>query len=254
MVKYIFVLSIFTLTIIINAKDMNTWKTKSGYTILQIMSGRSNVFLIENGEMYFLIDTSTKANWKKLDCTLKSIGISKIDYLILTHTHHDHVANAKKVKDEYNASVIVHQNEAVHLIKGEAVLPQGTNIFTRTLINLLGKRIEHQFNFEPCSYDITVDSICNLKSLGLNAYILHTPGHSTGSMSLVVDDEIAIVGDAMFGVFKKSVFPPYADDSKELINSWERLLSTNCKLFLPAHGSAKNRKQLKQNFNRKMNI
>ena len=86
MVKCIFMLSIFTLTII-KAKDMNTWKTKSGYTILQIMSGRSNVFLIENGEMYFLIDTSTKGNWKKLDCALKSIGISKIDYLILTHTH-----------------------------------------------------------------------------------------------------------------------------------------------------------------------
>ena len=211
---------------------MNTWKTKSGYTISQIMSGRSNVFFIESGEKYFLIDTSTSSNWEKLNSTLKSMGISKIDYLILTHTHHDHAANAKRIKDNYNASVIVHQNEAVHLIKGEAI----------------------QFDFESCSYDIAVDSIYDLKSLGLNAYILHTPGHSTGSMSLIIDDEIAIVGDAMFGVLRKSVFPPYADDSKELVNSWEKLLSTNCKLFLPAHGSADSRKQLKQNFNRKMKL
>lgn len=233
---------------------MNTWKTKSGYTILQVMSGRSNVFLIENGEKYFLIDTSTSGNWEKLDNVLQTMNINKIDYLILTHTHHDHAANARRIKDEYNASVIVHQNEAVHLIKGEAVLPQGTNVFTRTLVNLLGKRVEPQFNFEPCSYDITVNSIYNLKGLGLNAYILHTPGHSTGSMSLIIDDEIAIVGDAMFGVLKKSVFPPYADDTKELINSWEKLLSTNCKLFLSAHGSVNNRKQLKQNFKRKMKL
>ena len=233
---------------------MNTWKTKSGYTISQIMSGRSNVFFIESGEKYFLIDTSTSSNWEKLNSTLKSMGISKIDYLILTHTHHDHAANAKRIKDNYNASVIVHQNEAVHLIKGEAILPQGTNVFTKTLINLLGKRFEPQFDFESCSYDIAVDSIYDLKSLGLNAYILHTPRDSTGSMSLIIDDEIAIVGDAMFGVLRKSVFPPYADDSKELVNSWEKLLSTNCKLFLPAHGSADSRKQLKQNFNRKMKL
>ena len=73
-------------------------------------------------------------------------------------------------------------------------------------------------------------------------------------MSLIIDDEIAIVGDAMFGVLKKSIYPPYADNSKELINSWEKLLSTNCKLFLPAHGSANSRKQLKQNLGRKMKL
>lgn len=92
------------------------------------------------------------------------------------------------------------------------------------LISLLGKRMESRFNFEPCSYDIVVDSIYDLKNLGLNAYILHTPGHSFGSMSLIVDDEIALVGDTMFGILKKNVFPPYADDSKELINSWEKCL------------------------------
>ena len=91
-------------------------ENKKGYTISQIMSGRSNVFFIESGEKYFLIDTSTSSNWEKLNSTLKSMGISKIDYLILTHTHHDHAANAKRIKDNYNASVIVHQNEAVHLI------------------------------------------------------------------------------------------------------------------------------------------
>ena len=233
---------------------MNTWKTKSGYIISQIMSGRSNVFLVKNNEKHFLIDTSTSGNWDKLDRTLKSICISKIDYLILTHTHHDHAANAKRIKDNYSASVIVHQNEAVYLITGSAVLPQGTNAFTKTLISLLGKRMESRFNFEPCSYDIVVDSIYDLKNLGLNAYILHTPGHSFGSMSLIVDDEIALVGDTMFGILKKNVFPPYADNSKELINSWKKLLETSCKLFLPAHGATKDRKQLKQSLNRKMKL
>jgi glyoxylase-like metal-dependent hydrolase (beta-lactamase superfamily II) len=227
---------------------MKSWKTKSGNTIFQIMSGRSNVFLLKDGNKTCLIDTSTNNDWEQLDKTLESLGIQKIDYLVLTHAHHDHAANARKIKEKYSAAVIIHQNDALHLINGDAVLPQGTNVFTRTLVNLVGKRVESRFDFEPCSYDIQVGSIYDMKNLGFNAYLLHTPGHSTGSMSLIVDDDIAIVGDAMFGVFGKSVFPPYADNPKELIDSWEKLLATNCRLFLPGHGTPKNDNQLRKCF------
>lgn len=169
---------------------------------MQVMSGRSNVFLIKCKNRVYLIDTSTRGNWKKLDNTLKALYIDRIDYLILTHTHHDHAANAKRVKEKYQTSVIVHQEEAWNLFNGQAKLPQGINFFTRTLINLLGKKLEPKFNFEPCPYDILVSApIYDMRKVGLNAYILHTPGHSIGSMSLIIDEEIAIVGDAMFGVF-----------------------------------------------------
>lgn len=154
-------------TIEIKEKDMNTWKTKSGYTILQIMSGRSNVFLLRNKENVFLIDTSSKGNWEELDKALETLGINKIDYLILTHTHHDHAGNAKKIKDKYSASVIVQQNDAIHLLKGEAILPQGTNTFTRTLVKLLGNKVQSKFDFEPCAYDILVDTIYDMKNLVL---------------------------------------------------------------------------------------
>ena len=43
-------------------------------------------------------------------------------------------------------------------------------------------------------------------------------------MSLVIDDEIAIVGDTMFGVLKKSVFPPYADDSNISLQYLNKIL------------------------------
>lgn len=238
----------------IDAKnDIHKWETPSGYMIMQILSGRSNVFLLTDGKTNILIDTSTDSNWNKLVNTLESHNLTKIDYLILTHTHHDHAANAKKVKDKYGAIVIVHKNEALQLINGEAILPQGTNSFTRTLINLVGKNVESRFDYEPCSYDIEVNSIFSLKDIGFNAYLLHTPGHSSGSISLIIDDNMAIVGDAMFGILQNSVFPPYADNTKELVDSWGKLLATNCKLFLPAHGSVKNRIQLKQGYNNKKN-
>jgi glyoxylase-like metal-dependent hydrolase (beta-lactamase superfamily II) len=83
--------------------------------------------------------------------------------------------------------------------------------------------------------------------MGFNAYILHTPGHSSGSVSIIVDDEIALVGDTMFGIFPWSVFPPFADDVKQMTESWGKLLETNCRLFLPGHGTANKRSLVQKN-------
>jgi hydroxyacylglutathione hydrolase len=80
---------------------------------------------------------------------------------------------------------------------------------------------------------------------------MNTPGHTTGSMSVIVDDEVALVGDTMFGVFKRSVFPPFADDVSEMIKSWGKLLNSNCKFFLPSHGREKSREQLMTVYNKK---
>jgi glyoxylase-like metal-dependent hydrolase (beta-lactamase superfamily II) len=83
---------------------------------------------------------------------------------------------------------------------------------------------------------------------GFNAFVMHTPGHSPGSISVIIDNEIAIVGDAMFGVFRNSVFPPFADDLKQMVLSWGKLLETECTSFLPGHGTEKNRGLLQRQF------
>ena len=77
---------------------MRTWNTPGGYTVTRILSGRSNVFLLANGEKNILIDTSPKYKWKELEKRLKQLEVDIIDYLILTHTHYDHAENSKKIK------------------------------------------------------------------------------------------------------------------------------------------------------------
>jgi Zn-dependent hydrolases, including glyoxylases len=83
-----------------------------------------------------------------------------------------------------------------------------------------------------------------------NIRVISTPGHSIGSISVIVDNEVAIVGDALFGIFSNSVFPPFADDVKTLIDSWGKLLKTNCTLFLPAHGRPITRELLEREYNK----
>lgn len=196
-----------------------------------------------------MIDTSPSRKWNELNRNLQKLNIEKLDLLILTHTHFDHVGNAKKIKENYKARIVVHRHEKFYIENGINKFPGGTNTLTRFLITYVGNKFSEKFNFAPCEADIIIDSIWSLHDFGFNAYVLPTPGHSNGSMSLIIDDEIALVGDAMFGVFKKSIFPPFADDPVTLIDSWGKLLDTNCELFLPAHGFANARIKVQKNFN-----
>jgi len=67
---------------------------------------------------------------------------------------------------------------------------------------------------------------------------------------VIIDDEIAIVGDAMFGVFRGSVLPPFALDLGLMTESWKRLLDTGCSIFLPAHGTKRGREVLQRQYDK----
>lgn len=228
---------------------MKSWTTKSGYKIIRIVSGRSNVFLLSNGIINILIDTSTKSNRNKLFSAIENLNIKKIDYLILTHTHFDHASNAHSLRDKFGCKVIVHRSEAAYLKQGENIAVNGTNPLSYLIMLILRGVFERFLKYESCSSDIIVDSIYSFENIGLNVNIIHTPGHSAGSISIIVDNEIAIVGDSMFGVFGNSVFPPFADNKETLVISWAKLLETKCGLFLPSHGSQKSFEQLLSDYN-----
>lgn len=228
---------------------MKSWVTKSGCKIVRILSGRSNVFLITNGEKSILVDTSISLSWGKLQRRLERLNIKTIDYLVLTHSHFDHTGNANRIKEKYKSAVIIHINDAPLLSKGDTVIPKGSIVFTKLLVNTLSRFIPNSFlRYEPCEPDIIVKSDTNLNICGLNIFLMHTPGHTIGSMSLIIDNEIAIVGDTMFGIFKWSVYPPFADDCDMMIKSWKKLLDTKCLIFLPSHGSANKRSLVENKF------
>ncbi len=230
---------------------MKSWLTSSGQKITQVLHGRSNVFLLTNGQSNILIDTSPGFMWETLQKRLDRLGIDHIDLLILTHSHFDHAANAARIKEKYKARIIIHRSEAQCLAIGDNILPTGTNPFSKLLVRVFAKQFESFARYQPCSCDLTVDEIFDLSGYGFNAYLIHTPGHTQGSISLIIDDEKALVGDTMFGVFPWTVFPPFANDESLMVNSWEKLLKTKCKVFIPSHGSANNRWLVEKDFKKR---
>ncbi|HKK43737.1 MAG TPA: MBL fold metallo-hydrolase [Bacteroidales bacterium] len=231
---------------------MKTWHTKSGYTIVRVVSGRSNVFLLSAGGKNILIDTGPAMMWRTLSNRLVKLNIHSIDFLILTHSHFDHAANAKRIKLLFGAKVFIHKSESDCLDNGINPVTRGTNFMYRFFVVFLNKSIAGFLSYDPCDYDYQVDTCFSLEEYGLNAYILHTPGHTVGSMSLIIDNEIAIAGDSMFGVFRNSIYPPLAADPGLMIESWGQLLDTGCSLFLPSHGSGDTRDLVEKEYNKRI--
>lgn len=227
---------------------LKSWTTKGGMKIYRVAGGRSNAFLVSNGAKCLLVDTSSRLMRRSLIRNLEKLDIHRIDYLVLTHSHFDHTGNAAYVKKKYGARVIIHKDEKIFLEEGRNPEIKGTNRFAARVAWLAERKSVPFTSFEPCRADILAGERLDLQESGINACLMHTPGHTPGSMSLVVDDEIAIVGDTMVGTFPGSIFPPFAQDVSRLTVSWDRLLKTGCRLFLPSHGTANKRDLVRRCF------
>ncbi|HEY3390533.1 MAG TPA: MBL fold metallo-hydrolase [Prolixibacteraceae bacterium] len=229
---------------------MRKWKTKNGCEIFQVLNRRSNSYLIctENGNI--LVDTGRESAYIQLQKNMDSINFNQenINLLILTHTHYDHCQNAAVIKEKANCKILMSEYEACYPKFGYTPLPGGTFAITRFISNL-GNRIgQRRFGYNPFIPEMLVTDKLDLVTCKIS--IISTNGHSSGSISVIIDNEIAVVGDAMIGVFSKSIFPPFADDINKMIISWGKLLETTCQVFLPGHGKEIKRELLQSEFDK----
>ena len=230
---------------------MKSWTTKNGIVVTKLLSGRSNVFLISANTNKILVDTGPGRVWRTLNRRLMDLNIKTLDYLVLTHAHYDHAGNAERIKIVFGAKVIINEYEAPFLRKGGNTPTRGTNPFTGFMVKLLMPAFSSLVIYHALEPDIITVVSTDFEIIKGSVYVIHTPGHTPGSQSVIADNEIAIVGDAMFGVFPGAVFPPFGLDSEELVRSWGKLLKTKCKLYLPSHGSENSIELVTKDYNRR---
>jgi glyoxylase-like metal-dependent hydrolase (beta-lactamase superfamily II) len=229
---------------------MKTWKTKKGCMIVRVLSGRSNAYLILNDINTILIDTGQKTAFGRLKRRLDTLNIpiEEISTLIFTHTHFDHCQSAKRIQEKSGCRIIVSSAAADYIQKGYSRLSDGIFPIAKLISKfgvLIGKNV---FGYEPFQPDILVNGDFIVNDGRDSIKIIKSTGHSDDSVSILVENEIAIVGDLMFGVFRNSIIPPYADSISEMIESWGILLNTGCKIFLPGHGGEIKRNLLEKEF------
>jgi glyoxylase-like metal-dependent hydrolase (beta-lactamase superfamily II) len=226
--------------------------TNRGTAIFRLTLARCNIFVVSRQGRVILVDTGMNVDRGRVETALARKGIVP-EAVVLTHTHFDHAGNAAWLAREYGAEIIVNIKESESLARGDTPIPSGTMSFTRGLVSI-GRRITPVFKYEPCRADHVFDETFDLGRYGIDGFVMHTPGHCAGQSAVIIDGEVAIVGDSLINVATVKIFPPFADDVRELLRSWEKLLATGCHTYLPGHGGLISREQFEAEYVRRTAI
>jgi hydroxyacylglutathione hydrolase len=193
-----------------------------------------NVYLLQAGEQYILIDTGIAEVWTQLETALMKMGVlpDKLKLVILTHGDKDHAGNGYILQHRYGIKISMHKADLEMVKNGQPQQRHGSNMAGKFSI-WFDKRVASGFTcFEP---DLFLSDEQNLESFGLFAKIMHTPGHTRGSISILTSTGELFVGDT-FTNRKKPLPAHIIQNDQELKVSLSKLTSTQARMVYPGHG------------------
>ena len=193
-------------------------------------------FVVESVNGIILVDAGypkkEKLLWKFL--TEKNIEPPDIKLIIITHGHVDHVGSLKGIKEKTGAPVLIHADEGPLLERG--VTP-GVHPTLKWLSKII--RMENGTKVTPVTPDILITDEYPLDEFGIQGKVIPTPGHTSGSLTVIIEGKYAIVGDTAmkFPLLSRSYKPIIANDMDEVFQSWQRIIDEGVETVYPAHGS-----------------
>lgn len=152
----------------------------------------ANVFLLLGDELT-IVDTGFKGRSRHILKEVQELGYSPsdIDIIVITHHHADHVGSLPELKKVTQAKVVAHPADAVYI---DGRLPQPGPARPQWLNKMLSP-LGGLWATMPVTVDILVNDGDELTICG-GIRIVHTPGHTPGSISLLLQQErLIIVGD-----------------------------------------------------------
>jgi hydroxyacylglutathione hydrolase len=205
------------------------------------------------GERPILVDSGNPGNAGLMLTRLKRLGIDprQVALILLTHGHADHFGSAKDLHQATGAPVAVHWADA------EAVAT-GVSLGAKPVaeIGLWGRLVQWQVASSPSKRlegvrpQILLQGEETLEGFGLHAKIVHTPGHTAGSVSLVFNQQ-AVVGDLFSAdlLFANQPDNPYfAEDLPLVYRSIGGLLEQGVRSFHVGHGLSVNNTAVQRRF------
>lgn len=214
---------------------MKSIKTKNGFEIRCLTNDYMKAYVVITENRCYLVDTGPSTVKKKMLTAvneLKSQGYS-FEALILTHSHSDHVANAHILKSTFQIPVFAHKWDGFDIENGLSAPIKGTTFLTKG-ISKITKILPSTMAYAPCEVTIKID---DQMEIGKGIRVIHTAGHTAGSLTVCIDDEIALVGDALFGIHKNTIFPDFLQDEEAVYKSWKALSALDYCAYIPSHGS-----------------
>jgi len=173
--------------------------------------------------------------------TLSKAGIrpNEVKLLLITHGHWDHIGSAREIRDLTGAPIAMHECEAHWLEESLKPLSPGINSWGR-VITRVNKMIMPLVNIPAADVDIRLgNEDFFLHDYGIPGCVIHTPGHTYGSVSVLLDSGEAFVGDLAMNRLPMRFtpgLPIFAVDEAKVRDSWRLLLDRGARYVYPAHG------------------
>jgi glyoxylase-like metal-dependent hydrolase (beta-lactamase superfamily II) len=191
----------------------------------------ANAYLCLSDEGAAVVDTGMPGNEKRIIEYAKSISVepTQIQYIILTHSDIDHSGSAARLKHLTNARLAIHEADAPRL-SGEKKLKEVKGPF-----GVLFAMMSPFTRFTPVKPDVSLKGSERV----LNLAVVHTPGHTDGSVCLYKENEAIFVGDALRTKSNGLLALPSKSMSinlEQAKDSVRKISTFQYSILLPGHG------------------
>jgi len=191
-----------------------------------------------------VVDTGCFTEKEKYLEAFSEAGVAPTDVKLLavTHGHTDHFDGISSLKEITGAPVVCHALAAAALMSGvcPALIPRGER--GKEFLKLIDG--EFPAASPPLTPDMTFDAEFDLTPYGIAGKILHTPGHSFCSSSVILDTGEAFVGDMATEspITQRPSLALLAADEMQLFESYRKILSSANSIYV-GHGQPLTRKE-----------
>lgn len=218
--------------------------------ITHLKLSRSNAYLV-TGRTTILVDTGMPGEERAILRAVARAGIdpSSITLIVHTHAHVDHAGSSAALAGMHGIPTAVHRADESMLHTGRMNPLVPLRLEARLIKPLVEKP------FPPVTPDLFLDEAFDLTAFGVEGAILHTPGHTAGSISVLLPGGAAIVGDVMMGGYiggalsgSRPNYHYFADDLPAVERSIRTLLDTGVQTFYVGHGGPLRRDDVQRRF------
>lgn len=156
----------------------------------------SNMYLLIIGKKAVVIDPHEDSGVEEL---LNSHGVMEV-IIFLTHEHFDHISGVNFFREKWNCKVYASQK-----CKEMAADP-AKNLSAFFMAMFITKSKEEQemaqelfLDRYSCQVDVGFRGIMEIEFNGLPVKMIETPGHSLGSICIIIDQKYIFTGDSLVG-------------------------------------------------------
>jgi hydroxyacylglutathione hydrolase len=192
----------------------------------------ANAYLVKRDDGITVVDTGLPGNAGKIIDYVQNIGghPSDIKTIVLTHSDIDHSGSVARLKEETKARVAIHEADAPRLSGEEE--PKAV----KGVLGLLLRAVAAVMRFKRIKADVLLKDSDVVDGLT----VIHTPGHTDGSICLCLPGRALFVGDALLTDDKRMLSLPRRSMSTDLDQAKEsikKISELKYSVLLPGHGS-----------------